>query len=238
MDGCCESMVKYFMFFINAIFAIVGITLVGIGAYIQIKATEYLDFLSDNYLNTPIFIIIVGCVIFVVAFFGCCGAWNESACMIYTYSVFITIILIAELGAAIAAFALKGDLRNVIEHKMVDGMENFGKEGYEGVTNAWNVLQADVHCCGATDYKDWMKNSTMQYVPDSCCKVDTKDCGKAPGFENEIYTKGCLVEFEDQFVGNIGLVGGIALGVAFAQLLGVIFSCCLANRIRKGDYYA
>ena len=31
-----------------------------IGAYIQIAAKEFLDFLSDNYLNTPIFIIIIG----------------------------------------------------------------------------------------------------------------------------------------------------------------------------------
>jgi len=236
MDDCCASMVKYFMFFINFIFAIAGIVLIGIGAYIQIKATEYLDFLSDNYLNTPIFIIIIGCVIFVIAFFGCCGAWNESACMVYTYSALLTVILIAELGAAIAAFALKGDLKSVIEDKMVEGMDNYGKEGYEGVTNAWDVVQTDLHCCGSTDYTDWFKNST-QTVPDSCCLVDTKGCGSNPD-KSQIYTKGCLTEFEDQFVGNIGLVGGIALGVAAFQFLGIIFSCCLGRRIRQGAYYA
>jgi hypothetical protein len=31
-----------------------------VGAYIQINAKSYLDFLSENYLNTPIFIIIAG----------------------------------------------------------------------------------------------------------------------------------------------------------------------------------
>jgi hypothetical protein len=31
-----------------------------VGAYIQINSKTYLDFLADNYLNTPIFIIIAG----------------------------------------------------------------------------------------------------------------------------------------------------------------------------------
>jgi hypothetical protein len=35
-----------------------------------------------------------GVIIFVVAFFGCCGAWQESSCMIYTYAALLTIILI------------------------------------------------------------------------------------------------------------------------------------------------
>lgn len=229
-------MVKYFMFFINFIFAICGIVLIGIGAFIQIKASEYLDFLSDNYLNTPIFIIIVGCVIFVVAFFGCCGAWNESSCMIYTYAAFLSIILIAEIGAAIAAFALKGDLKEVIEQKMIEGMANYHTEGHEGVTNAWDVMQGDLQCCGAKGFEDWL-NSTVTAVPDSCCKTDTKGCG-ADTSEDNIFTKGCLNVFEDQFVGNIGLVGGIALGVAFIQFLGVIFSCCLGKKIRNGHSYA
>ena len=37
-----------------------GLLLIGVGAYIQINAKTYLDFLADNYLNTPIFIIIAG----------------------------------------------------------------------------------------------------------------------------------------------------------------------------------
>merc|ERR1740128_1253660 len=179
------------------------------GAYIQISAKSYLDFLSDNYLNTPILIIILGAVIFVIAFFGCMGAWKESSCMIYTYAVFLAIILIAELGAGIAAFALKGDLKNVIEDKMTEGINN---------------------------YTDWTANLGQGNAPDSCCKDDTKGCGT--GYElSKINTKGCLVEFEDQFVGNLGVVGGIAIGVAFVQFLTVVFACCLGRSIRKEGMY-
>jgi hypothetical protein len=32
----------------------------GVGAYVQVGARNYLNFLSETYLNTPIFIIIAG----------------------------------------------------------------------------------------------------------------------------------------------------------------------------------
>ena len=60
METCCESLVKYFMIISNIIFALIGTVLIGFGAYAQIEAKEYLNFLGDNYVNTPIFIIILG----------------------------------------------------------------------------------------------------------------------------------------------------------------------------------
>ena len=48
-------------------------------------------------MNTPIFLMIVGGVIFLVAFLGCCGAWRESKCLIYTYAFFLAVILVAQV---------------------------------------------------------------------------------------------------------------------------------------------
>lgn len=232
MDNCCESMVKYFMLLVNLIFAIAGIFLIGVGTFIQVNAKTYLDFLSDNYLNTPIFIIVLGVIIFVVAFFGCCGAWQESSCMIYIYAMFISVLLICECGAAIAAFMLKSDLKDVMQKKFKDGMQNYGTEGHAGVTNTWNTIQHDLQCCGVVAPGDWL-NSTYGKIPSSCCSTTTTDDCE----EKDAYPVGCLALAEDKFVGNIAVVGGVALGVAFLQFLGVIFSCCLANRIKKNSQY-
>ena len=121
MESCCASLVKYFMFICNILFALVGCILIGFGAYTQLESKDYLNFLGDNYVNTPIFIIILGkflfllryfCsrknqaksisvsggVIFVISFFGCCGAYNENKCMMYTYGFLLFIILIAQVG--------------------------------------------------------------------------------------------------------------------------------------------
>jgi len=230
MENCCESMVKYLMLLVNLVFALAGAFLIGVGAYIQIAAKDYLEFLSNNYLNTPIFIIIVGVAIFVVAFFGCCGAWQESSCMIYVYAVLISLLLICEIGAGIAAFVLKGDLKAVMEEKSKEGLQNYGNEGNEGVTKAWDSVQHELKCCGVTNSSDWLA-SNYGKVPDSCCpKIEAGGDGCKT---EDIYPAGCLALLEDTFIGNIATVGGVALGVAFLQLVGVIFSCCLAGRIRK-----
>ena len=98
MENCCESLVKYFMVFFNILFILAGCVLIGFGAWSQIDAKDYLNFLGDNYVNTPIFLMIVGGVIFVVAFMGCCGAWKESKCLIYTYAFFLAVILVAQVS--------------------------------------------------------------------------------------------------------------------------------------------
>ena len=60
MDTCWHSCVKYFIVIFNLLLALAGLAIIGVGAYIQIGAKHYLDFLDSTYLNTPIVFIIVG----------------------------------------------------------------------------------------------------------------------------------------------------------------------------------
>merc|ERR1711955_66202 len=95
--------------------------------------------------NTPIFIIILGGVIFAIALFGCCGAWQENKCLIYTYGTILFFILIAQVAAGIAAFALRGPLKTEITKNMEKGMENYNLEGFKGVTTTWDLVQNNLH---------------------------------------------------------------------------------------------
>lgn len=67
-------------------FQITGITLIAAAAVIQISYSKFLDFLGDG-LTAPVIFIVAGCIIFVVSFFGCCGAVKESNCMMLTVSL-------------------------------------------------------------------------------------------------------------------------------------------------------
>jgi tetraspanin-7 len=51
-----------------------------------------------------------------------------------------------------------------------------------------------------------------------------------------IMLQGCFIKVVDFLNGNIGLVGGSAVGVAFFPLVGVILACCLAKNINKAKY--
>lgn len=48
--------------------------------------------------------------------------------------------------------------------------------------------------------------------------------------------QGCFNKVVEFLNGNIGSVGGSALGVAFFPLVGVILACCLAKNINKAKY--
>jgi len=210
MENCCESIVKYFMVLCNILFALAGIILIGFGAYAQIAAKDYLNFLGDNYVNTPIFIIILGGVVFAIALFGCCGAWKENKCLIYTYGTILFFILIAQVAAGIAAFALRGPLKTEISKNMEKGQENYHKEGYDGVTTTWDLVQQSLHCCGVNSYTDWQNVTQLAGgVPDSCCKVGHEEgCGKAPVDAEKMFSEGCFTLFNDEFNSNLTIVGG------------------------------
>jgi CD63 antigen len=71
----------YFVF----IFQISGIAILVVGALIQ-DYFNYPNVIGGNFNIGPVLLIILGVIVFVVAFFGCCGAVKENHCMIMTVS--------------------------------------------------------------------------------------------------------------------------------------------------------
>lgn len=248
MANCCDSMLKYIVFLFNFLFFITGGLLIGIGAYAQIKLKNYFDFLGSPYLNASIIFIIIGCVILVVAFFGCCGACTENACMLYTYATLMALILLVEIGLAVTVYVFRGDAREFVSKGMRQGMLNYPvneEEGHVGVKDTWDAIQFDLKCCGVEYFADWKETKFGKdgNVPDSCCKESTLNCGHGIlNLNNQtaattIYTEGCFAKFESVVLSNVGPVAGIGVGVAVFQVLGVIVSCFLAANMRRKDNY-
>lgn len=235
--------VKYLLFIFNLIFAITGLALIIIGAIIQGLYSQYLDFLGDQFFNAPILLVVVGCLIFIVTFFGCCGAIKEHYCMTMTFSLLLMLVFLLEFGAGIAAYMLRSDVDTIIDGNMIKTMLNYGETNYDGVTRTWNMVQHELKCCGAEDYMDW-KNTTFgrngDSVPESCCITDAEGCGVGilatpDEAGTRIYTQGCKDGFEKIIEGNVAYIGSIGIGVALIQVIGVICSCCLARTI-KNEY--
>jgi len=241
MENCCESLVKYFMVFFNILFTIAGCVLLGFGAWSQVDAKNYLNFLGDNYVQTPIFLMVVGGVIFAVAFLGCCGACRESKCLIHTYACLLAVIIVAQVGAGIAAFLLKGDLDVEVTKNMEAGMTNYGNGAeFDGVTKAWDIVQENYECCGVQGQADWHAERPDRFnvteTPDSCCKGGhVAACGADAGAAK--FQEGCYGKFKDFFVDNIAIVGGAALGVAAVELVIVLLACCIGRRMGRGEMY-
>jgi len=236
--------IKFLLFGFNLIFAMTGIALIVAGGVIQGLYSQYLDFLGNTFLNTPILLVIVGVIIFAITFFGCCGAVKDNHCMIMTFAVLLALIFVIELGAGISSYVMRVKLHVIIETDMEKGLMNYNKKGSEGVTQTWDIAQHELKCCGAQDFTDW-RNSTMlmahNSVPDSCCITDTEECGKGLADPNKplqdvikvIYTNGCLNKFQEMVTKNVAVVGALGVIIALIQIIGVVFACCLAKNIRS-----
>jgi CD63 antigen len=233
--------VKYLLFAFNLMFAFSGLLLIITGGVVQGAYSEYLDFLGDSFFNTPVFLSVVGCIIFFVAFFGCCGAIKENQCMTLTFGVLLGIIFLMEIGAGIAAYQLKGQMNELIEKNMEKGMKNYNQEGYEGVTKTWDIIQREIRCCGAQEFRDWGNTtfSEKTNVPDSCCLSDIDGCGKNVLTENDskaamkIHLDGCFATFSSQIQSNVAVLGGVGIGIGFMQLIGMVAAFLLSRALKK-----
>lgn len=246
MDNCCDSLMKYIVFLFNFVFFLTGVILIGLGAYIRLTMKDYFDFIGDSYSSSSIVIIIIGGIIFLVAFFGCCGACSENACMMKTYGFLLMLILFAELGVAIAIFIFRNKADTVISQNMQKTMVNYRVKDKEGVTKAWDAVQKDAKCCGIESFRDWFgKEIKFNGVPPTCCKNLSNDqC--AQGITNAtatdvagntIYTVGCYQKLKDEIKNNVVVAGGIGIALVVIQVLGIIIACCLSNQMKDRHNY-
>lgn len=85
--GCLSSICKYLLYCFNLIFVTIGVLLIVFGSLMLSSMQKSTDFEgSVKSLSFPISVIVIGCVTFLVAFFGCCGTIRENACLTKTVS--------------------------------------------------------------------------------------------------------------------------------------------------------
>uniref|UniRef100_U5EYJ6 Tetraspanin n=1 Tax=Corethrella appendiculata TaxID=1370023 RepID=U5EYJ6_9DIPT len=223
--SCGMSLIKYILFIFNLLCAICGIALIAIGAVILSKFNELDKLVEEHNAGAPpIALIVLGSIIFIISFFGCCGAIRESYCMSLTYGFFLLVLLIAQIVIAALIFIYIGDVVTAAKNAFDTIWENRSQQ-----QNAefLDVIQANLHCCGKTTFLEW------GVPPLSCCGGNTivgNVCNPTA-----IYLSGCRNAVGEFITGASHLLGWIAVGVAVIQFVGLISACCLANSIRNNE---
>nr|CAD7266395.1 unnamed protein product [Timema shepardi] len=123
--GCGITCVKYLMFIFNFVFALAGIALLTIGALVQAKVSEAVNFLEGKVSVAPILLIVVGSIVFIISFYGCCGAIRESSCMVTTFSIFLMVILTLEIVIAVLAFVYRDVLTDDLQTSLKESVDNY-----------------------------------------------------------------------------------------------------------------
>jgi CD63 antigen len=113
-----------------------GLGLIIAGALVQTKFNAYFDFFGGQFSAAAILLIVVGSIIFIIGFFGCCGAYKENYCMVMTvcvllialcpvclflvihqFAVLLGLIFILEIAAGITAYVLRDKVQYIYCHK-------------------------------------------------------------------------------------------------------------------------
>lgn len=221
--SCGSTTIKYLLFFFNFLFAICGLLLVVVGA-LSLKNVAPLAEIGNHLDSSSFVIIAVGVVIFVIAFYGCCGAVRESNCMLVTFAILLLTIIVIEVIACVLAYMYSGQAKDELERNIAKLFED-AKSGEKGPSEAVDAIQQNLSCCGVNGPASYL---ALTLRP-SCCG------GSSPCTPINAYQTGCKQAIEESIVRNGKIVGGVAIGVAVVELLGVWFALGLAGAIKKAQ---
>ncbi|XP_004347563.1 hypothetical protein CAOG_04812 [Capsaspora owczarzaki ATCC 30864] len=195
---------KYLLVIFNLLFLVLGGTILGLGIY----TTQRGSIEQLKSFNLSWGLIIVGAFIFLLAFFGCCGANRESRGMLKAYFAFMIIFIAAQITIAVVAWKYSGDL----DESLFDSFNSAD-------TDTKNDIQNDLKCCGF-----WNSTDSTTTDPKNVCHIPQ------PGYANGCYED---IKHELKHYANIAIGAGSA--AAAIELLGLVFSCVLLSSIRRKE---
>ncbi|XP_060528213.1 CD63 antigen-like [Cylas formicarius] len=229
---------RYLMIIFNLFFVVTGIIIISVGISAKAYYNEFDHLLNNNYFYVSDLLIVIGIIIFFIAFFGCYGAMKENACMTTTFSTLLIVIFIMEAVVGFGSILLKSKTEDFIAHSLDETLNFYNNSNYTEVTATWDAVQSQLKCCGVMNYTDWVNsNSTNKKIPISCCSIPTgsTDIFKCQNNSPNLYKEGCLEKFGDYIRDNTSSIEIVGITLALIQLLGIILSCYLSRQIRN-DY--
>ncbi|KAM6327179.1 tetraspanin-1 [Podargus strigoides] len=228
----CFTFIKVMMILFNLAIFLGGGTLLGVGIWVTVDGQSFLNIfgaLSSSVLqvvNVSYFLIVIGAILLVIGFLGCCGAQKESKCLLMMFFSVVLIIFIAEIAAAVVALVYTGLAETLLTAVVTPLLkEKYGVD--KSLTHIWNVTMREVDCCGLNNYTDftdspWYKDHKT--YPEPCCK-DVEPCNDTLAAQSAV--PGCFKQILEDIKTNAGVVGGVAAGIAALEIAAMAVSMYL-----------
>ncbi|XP_035741368.1 23 kDa integral membrane protein-like [Vespa mandarinia] len=224
--GCGLGLIKYLLFIFNFIFSLCGLAILVIGILMQINFNHYKEAIENNVTVPSLTFIVVGSIIFVIAFFGCCGAIRESHCMTITFASFLLTIFIVQVAIAIYAFVVFRESNLNVKTTYSEVFKHYWDSPTQ--QEIVDIIQSNLECCGINSPTDF-ESFSNKTIPWSCCNESKfSQCELIKSYQS-----GCASELKNFLVHAGKILGGIAIGIAAVELIGIIFALCLAQSIKN-----
>ncbi|KAH7644165.1 cd81 antigen-like protein [Dermatophagoides farinae] len=154
--------IKLIVVLYNFIFWLTGVFILSLFAYLYWDSQNYLDIqeISTHYVTPFIALLILGALMTIIGFLGCCGAIRESKCLLLMY-ISICLILCVLSGAFLFWTIRNGE--KVRERIRLDTTKLIKRNYGTGNTNATEMLvdriQRYFSCCGIMGPEDWITSN-------------------------------------------------------------------------------
>jgi len=164
-------------------------------------------------------LLILGAIIMIIGFFGCCGAIRENQCCLGIFFVllFICFLVTVAIGGILLFIALFDN------EDVKDQMASLVDQMWEGLGKKQQAdFERKYQCCGSKPTLDSFSDGDL-------CGGDPFDTFKsAMGIQ-----KGCFDALVGQIKGSVVIAGCVMLGIAVIEILGMSMACTLCCSIKR-----
>jgi small-conductance mechanosensitive channel len=184
------------------------------------KGEEVQFNLAQNVNTILIVAIVVGSIVMLMGFLGCCGAFCESQCLLNAFAGIMITMIIIELVLGSLAIAYKDQMREKFTDPSIDLVFKYALNTTEACESA-KTIQREFKCCGPN-------GGPVSPVGD-CANLN--DCPGTVGTS-------CKTAFGEFVQRSLTIAGIVVLVFMALEFMAVIFACCLICAIRNGDSYS
>jgi len=257
MEGCVANLLRYILIGTNLVVFIASCIVLGFGIYAVADSASLMKLIDmaelpdaaapkiDSFITAAYLFIVIAVFAMILAFFGCCGAWKESRCMLSTYFAMVLVLLVLVIVGAIMGFTVSlNEIKKPLEATMKKYKETPLTDEDKAIKILWDQKQEALRCCGTylnATKNSWVDLSTLYpsvelfLVPESCCKQfnnKVDECRKDPT-NQDFGVVGCFEKLEHKLMEHRTdyVIAGVVLCVImFINMLGSFYMCTNAGK--------
>jgi len=242
---------------------LLGLLLLAVSLWIRLDENMIRPLAAEmgSYSHVVYFLMVVAGVMTVMGFLGCCGALQENQCMLATFFSLVLVLFLGQVATGVWIHQNQDRFKQIVEKSAAQSIQH--DYGYnEFKTEAFDKIQTQLRCCGASGHQDWAESRynnadrksalevgvgtiTRAYkVPKSCCKdpgsvmcETSRQVTLIAGLTDAIYETGCAEKMVKLVEKYDYVALAVILAVLLSELMAMVFSMVLCCAVRRIDNF-